>query len=614
MWDLIVVGGGHAGCEAAAAARRMGASVLLVTFCTNRIGEMPCNPAIGGVGKGHLVAEIDALGGIQGWLADRSGVQFRVLNTSRGPAVWGPRVQCDKARYRLLAARLIGGLGIDVIEGEVEALTTDDQRVRGVVVGGYGEARGRSVVLATGTFLGGKLFTGQEERAGGRVGEAASNGLERSLAELGGRLIRHKTGTPPRLRRSSLDYARMQVQTGDARPTPMSWRSRSVRNIESCWLTETPETIRGVILESLDRSPLFSGMIEGTGPRYCPSIEDKVVRFPHHPRHTVFVEPEGVTSEWMYVNGLSTSLPRDVQEAVVRSVPGLERAEFLQYGYAVEYAVLAPGQVSRGLQLTAVPGVYVAGQVLGTSGYEEAAGTGLVAGISAWRELREEAPLTVEREEGYLGVLVDDLVRREHVEPYRMLTSRAEHRLRLGVDSARERLMERGVSLGLVPEKVFHVEQERWRRRSATIERMEATRIGSEESEALRSSCEIAGAAGRTWADLARRTDIGPERLAERAPALRDMEEDERLITLSRIRYAGYVAKQDREIARLRRLGEVPIPQGVRFAAISGLSREVVESLERFRPRTLREAERTPGMTPAAFARIAAAVTGGSGA
>jgi tRNA uridine 5-carboxymethylaminomethyl modification enzyme len=365
-----------------------------------------------------------------------------------------------------------------------------------------------------------------------------------------------------------------------------------------------------VILGSLDRSPLFGGAIEGTGPRYCPSIEDKVVRFPHHRTHTVFVEPEGLASEWMYVNGLSTSLPRDVQEEVVRLVPGLESAEVLQYGYAVEYAVLAPGQVTATLRLADVPGVYVAGQILGTSGYEEAAGTGLVAGVNAVREPCGERPLVVGRHEGYLGVLVDDLVHREHEEPYRMLTSRAEHRLRLGVDSARERLMARGVELGLVAAEAFHVEQSRWLRLASAIRGLEEERLDREEAAAAAEVLAVPVASGRSWGDLARRTDVDPGRVGALAPALAELEGSDQEVAVSRVRYAGYIAKQDREIARLRRLRSATIPDGVDFSRVAGLSREVVESLSRRRPRTLAEAERVPGMTPAALAVLAATVGG----
>ena len=611
-WDLIVVGGGHAGVEAAAAAQRMGATVALVTFRADRIGEMPCNPAIGGVGKGHLVAEVDALGGVQGFLADRAGVQFRVLNRSRGPAVWGPRVQCDKIRYRQAAGRLLRGLGVAVIEDETTGLISRLGRIEGVSLTNGREERAGAVVVASGTFLGGKLFTGPEEERGGRVGEPASGGLERSLAELGVRLIRHKTGTPPRLRKGSLRYERMRIQHGDERPRPVSWRSRSVRNRAVCWVTETSKEVREVILANVERSPLFAGKIEGTGPRYCPSIEDKVVRFPHHRTHTVFVEPEGVDSEWMYVNGLSTSLPRDVQEAVVRRVAGLEEAEFLQYGYAVEYAVVAPGQLDRDLQVRGVPGLYLAGQVLGTSGYEEAAATGFVAGVNACLGMREETPLAVGREESYVGVLVDDLVTREHVEPYRMLTSRAEFRLRLGVDSARERLMGRGVELGLVRASAFHVEQRRMERMREAVAELERVRLDASQAgmETERLGVEISP--GRSWADLARRTDVEPQRVAELAPPLQRLDPEERDVTVSRVRYAGYVAKQDREVARLRRLGSVRIPEQLQYDAVSGLSREVVERLSERRPRTLAEAETTPGVTPAAMALIAAAVRAGT--
>jgi tRNA uridine 5-carboxymethylaminomethyl modification enzyme len=608
-WDVIVVGGGHAGAEAAWSAAAMGCRVAMVTLGLERIGEMPCNPAMGGIGKGHLVAEVDALGGLQGWLTDRAGIQFRRLNASRGPAVWGPRAQCDKARYRRLMRQALEGVrGLDVVEGEVERLLTVDGGVAGVgLVGGEG-LRAGAVVLTTGTFLGAVLHTGGDRRAGGRRGEGASAALGEDLQRLGLGLRRFKTGTPPRVHRDSLDYERMVEQEGDARPRPFSWRSAAVRNRCSCWLTRTPEVVQQIVEENLDRSPLFTGKIEGVGPRYCPSIEDKVVRFPHHRQHTVFVEPEGLQTPVMYVNGLSTSLPEDVQARVVRAVPGLERARIVRFGYAVEYDVVGPGQVDRSLASKSVPGLYFAGQVMGTSGYEEAAAQGWVAGVNAVRWLRGRSPVVVGREQGYVGVLVDDLVSRRHEEPYRMLTARAEHRLILGVDSARERLMRLGVELGLVPEAVFHVEQRRWAARAAAREGLRQSRLNPNE-ETRRRVRELAGCDLRrpsTWADVLRRQDVDAEAVAAELPMLGDLDGHERAVVVGLLRYDGYVERSERERERVARLRQVAIPEDLDVGGIAGLSREVREVLVRQRPRTLADAERLPGVTPVAVALLAA--------
>jgi tRNA uridine 5-carboxymethylaminomethyl modification enzyme len=606
--DVIVVGAGHAGCEAAAAVARMGRTAAVVTLDRETVAQMPCNPAIGGIGKGHLVAEIDALGGLQGWAADRAGIQFKTLNRSRGPAVWGPRAQCDKALYQRIMRRVVERLaGVTLIEGEVEALAVEAGRVAGVILADGTRIRGRSVILTTGTFLGGLLHTGEEQRPGGRHGERPSTALGDTLAGLGLELRRFKTGTPPRLARPTIEFSRLEVQPGDEEPRPFSWRTRNVRNRCFCWVTRTPAAVQDIIGQNVHRSPLLSGAIEGTGPRYCPSIEDKVVRFPHHEQHTVFLEPEGLDSDSIYVNGLSTSLPTDVQEAVVHSVPGLEGARFLRYGYAVEYDVVAPLQVARNLECRTVPGLFLAGQLLGTSGYEEAAGLGLLAGVNAARAQAQEEPFVPAREEAYLGVMIDDVCGKDHREPYRMFTSRAEHRLLLGVDSARERLMGQGHRLGLVREAAFHVEQRRWRRRQRAREALEKARLTP--SAATRSTvlatAGIELSAPTTWATILRRQDVDAERVAGSLEELRDLDREDRRIVVGLLRYDGYLARQEREQSRLRRLRHVPIPPDLDLAGVAGLSREVAEALDRDRPQTLAEAEGVPGMTPAALAMLA---------
>ncbi len=605
--DLIVVGGGHAGAEAAAAASRLGLSVCLVTQSRNTIAQMPCNPAIGGIGKGHLVMEMDALGGIQAWAADRAGIQFKVLNSSRGPAVWGPRAQCDKHVYSTIIARLLSGLrGLRIVEGEVLGLLCKD-KLQGIYLADGSKILAESVILTTGTFLGAILHTGNEAKEGGRFGEEPSIGLGEDLDHLGFELRRFKTGTPPRLDRESIDYSRVQEQPGDIDPRPFSFRTRRVTNQILCWMSRTNEDVQQIIEENLDRSPLFSGVIDGVGPRYCPSIEDKVVRFPHHREHTVFIEPEGIETRSVYVNGLSTSLPKDIQERVVHAVQGLENAKFLRYGYAVEYDVIAPGQVRRTLESRTIDGLYFAGQLLGTSGYEEAAGLGLLAGINAAHRIRGKESLILGRENAYLGVMVDDLVRREHREPYRMLTSRAEHRLLLGIDSARERLMPIGRDIGLIAEKVFHVEQRRWAaRRRVREELIKASLNPTQRVQALiLQKTGIAIKNQTTWARLLSRDDIEWRQLVDEAPLLGELTGEDQEVVIGLLRYEGYRVRAERERDRVHRLRHVRIPESIRFREIPGLSREVVENLERAQPRTLADAEMIPGVTPAAVAIIA---------
>jgi tRNA uridine 5-carboxymethylaminomethyl modification enzyme len=504
--------------------------------------------------------------------------------------------------------RLLDGLhGLTLVEGEVAGLVEESGKICGVRLRDGEQIRSRAVILTTGTFLGGLLHTGEEQHPGGRYGERPSTGLGGELESLGLELRRFKTGTPPRLSLASLDLEKVEVQAGDAEPRPFSWRTREVRNRCVCWVTRTPVAVQSIIQDNLQRSPLFAGAISGVGPRYCPSIEHKVVRFPHHDRHTVFLEPEGLHSESIYVNGLSTSLPRDVQELVVRSVPGLERAVFLRYGYAVEYDVVAPQQITPALECRDLPGLYFAGQLLGTSGYEEAAALGLLAGINAVRRMQEQEPFLPGREDAYLGVMLDDLCGREHREPYRMFTSRAEHRLLLGVDSARERLMGAGHRLGLVPERAFHVEREQWRNRRWARRALETARVvpdATSRADVLR----IAGVeitAQTSWAQILRRQDVDAEMVAAALPELVGLTAQDRRIVIGLLRYEGYLGRHKRERERLHRLRHVPIPADLEPTSIPGLSREVAEILIQERPRTLADAERLAGVTPAALAILA---------
>ena len=620
-FDLVVVGGGHAGCEAASAAARLGVRTLLLTSRLDAIGRMSCNPAIGGVGKGHLVREVDALGGVMGQVADRTGIQFRLLNRSQGGAVRGPRAQCDKGLYEVEMRRELERLpGLELREGEAVAFHVEHGRVTGVEVadgGGTSRIEARGVVLTAGTFLRGVLHTGLEKTPGGRVGESPSLRLSLSLERVGLRLGRFKTGTPPRIHRDSIDFSRLAPQPGDEEPELFSFRHRhrgwrpELPQVD-CHLARTNDEVHETIRQNLDRSPLYSGRIEGIGPRYCPSIEDKVVRFAERESHQVFVEPEGLDTPSTYLNGVSTSLPSDVQERFLRAIPGFEQAQFLRFGYAVEYDFVYPEQLEPTLEVRDLPGLFLAGQVNGTSGYEEAAAQGLWAGANAALSLLGREPFLPGRGEAYLGVLVDDLVRRGTDEPYRMFTSRAEYRLLLGCDTVVERLVPRGIEVGLIPEEGRREAEEaldRWRKVGEMADRLEGERVVPDR-ETLerwgeappfsdpRSAWDLLRRPGTRLGDLER---ILPEEL--RGP-LGGFRPEERESLEDRARYDAYVVKMKREVARFESEENLAVPPAMRFLDLSGLSRECAERLERVRPRTLGAAARIPGMTPAAVTRL----------
>ncbi len=612
-FDVLVVGAGHAGCEAAHAAARMGLSTALLSGDLRAIARMSCNPAIGGLAKGQLVREVDALGGLMGRLADRAGIQFKILNRSRGPAVWGPRAQCDKALYSRLAAETLAATrNLRLVEGMAEDFVVEDDRVAGVETAAGERIAASAVVVTTGTFLRGLMHTGEKKTPGGRVGEAAAIGLSSALARLGLRLGRFKTGTPPRVHRDSVDYGSCEPQSGDDPPVPFSFRTeRLPRRQALCWLTSTNERVHELIRSNLHASPMYSGRIVGIGPRYCPSVEDKVVKFADKPRHSLFLEPEGWDAPEIYVNGLSTSLPEQVQRAILREIPGLTRAEMIRPGYAVEYDLSFPEQLDLSLAVRDVPGLFLAGQINGTSGYEEAAAQGIWAGINAALAVRGEEPFRLDRSEAYAAVMIDDLTTKGLEEPYRLFSSRAEYRLLLGVDSVLPRLLPHALRLGLVSgDEYSNAMRSEERIRRAESELAAAwIRPDRRTREVAEGILGIQLEEETSLRNLLKRQDLSLGALALYAPAILDpLSREERSILQSRVRYEGYVRRERERVDRLKPLESRPIPDCFDYSAVPGLSREVVEKCARRRPRTVGEAGRIPGVTPAAVAIICAHV------
>lgn len=608
-FEVIVVGGGHAGCEAASAAARMGARTALITHKIETIGEMSCNPAIGGLGKGHLVREIDALDGLMARVADQSGIQFRMLNRSKGPAVWGPRAQIDRKLYRqAMQAEILNHDNLEVIADGIEDLLMTEDKVGGVIGESGTQYAAPAVIITTGTFLKGIIHRGAERIPAGRVGEKPAIGLSDRLYALELPMGRLKTGTPARLNGKTIAWDRLEMQPADDRPIPFSFANDDIQVPQiSCGITYTNAAAHEIIADNLNQSAVYSGAIAGKGPRYCPSIEDKIYRFADKTRHQIFLEPEGLEDDTVYPNGISSSLPRDVQDAFIRKIEGLEAVEVYEYGYAIEYDYVDPRALDRGLQVKALPGLFLAGQINGTTGYEEAGAQGLVAGLNAVRSVRGKDHATFDRAEAYIGVLIDDLVTRGVTEPYRMFTSRAEYRLSLRSDNADQRLTARGIELGLVgPSRaeMFHVKHDRLDSgrtllQSETMTPNEAQKLGWKVNQD--------GQRRSAWDYLAYPT-ITMVEIERGFPAIKALDSSIKAQLEIEAMYAGYIERQKEDVAALRREESLTLPSDLNYNLVGGLTNEVRAKLETVRPATLGQAGRIEGITPGALTALLAYV------
>lgn len=609
-YDVVVIGAGHAGCESALASARLGLKTCLFTINIDSIGHMSCNPAIGGLAKGHIVREIDALGGEMAKVADKAGIQFRMLNLSKGPAVWALRAQADRNLYKhYMRMTLENQPNLTIKQSIIEKIITEDNIVKGVVsnLGVFYSAK--AVIVTTGTFLKGLIHIGLDKFTAGRAGEFASIGLSDSLMSLGLTMGRLKTGTPPRIDSKSIDFSQLEIQHGDDPPVPFSYSTKEITNRQlPCFITYTNNKTHEIIRSNLERSPLYGGIIKGIGPRYCPSIEDKVMRFADKDRHQVFLEPEGLETREYYANGISTSLPYDVQIMIVRSIPGLQKAEIMRPAYAIEYDFVLPTELYHSLETKKITGLYLAGQINGTSGYEEAAAQGLMAGINASLKILGREPLILMRDEAYIGVLIDDLVTKGTNEPYRMFTSRAEYRLLLRHDNADDRLMKKGFEIGLLPKELYDEYLTRYEAVHKEILRLKNTRVSPSSilNQRLLSLNTSEITEFTTLDKLLKRPEIDYDFIETLSPQA--LSKDVKNLVEINVKYEGYIAKQ-REIAeKMRNLEKKIIPQDFLYQGIPGLSREVVEKLTKIRPQSIGQAGRIPGITPAALSILIVAV------